>query len=170
MASEVFRKAHQAAAAILFFDEIDALASTRCGVIQRCVADRVVSQFLAELDGVEELNGVLILGATNRPDSLDPALLRPGRFDEIVEIGGPDQADRAMIAAVHLRDKPLAAEVNIDEVAARTDGYSGAEISSLCRKAGLNAVRRAVAQLGTGKRSIVRLEAEDFETAFAEEA
>ena len=168
---DVFRKARQAAPAILFFDELDALASTRGAALSSdAVAERVLSQFLTELDGIEELKGVLVLGATNRLDRLDPALLRPGRFDEIVEIGAPDQAERAMIAAVHLRGKPLAPEVNIEEVAARTDGYSGAEISSLCRKAGLNAVRRAVAQLGTGKRSILRLEAEDFETAFAQEA
>ena len=128
------------------------------------------SQFLTELDGIEELKGVLVLGATNRLDRLDPALLRPGRFDEIVEIGAPSQSDRAMIVAVHLRDKPLAPEVKVEEMAARTEDYSGAEIASLCRRAGLNAVRRAVADLESGIRSTLRLEAEDFETAFTEEA
>jgi transitional endoplasmic reticulum ATPase len=168
---DVFRKARQAAPAILFFDEIDALASTRgAGWSSDAVAERVLSQFLTELDGIEELKGVLVLGATNRLDRLDPALLRPGRFDEIIQIAPPDRAGREDILKVHLRDKPLAPEVVIDGLAARTDGWSGAELASLCRRAGLNAVRRAVVKLRAGGSPEIRLKANDFETVFAQKS
>lgn len=164
---DIFHKARQAAPAILFFDEIDGLAPKRgAGLSTDPVAERVLSQFLSELDGVEELRNVLVLGATNRRDRLDPALLRPGRFDEIVEIESASEADRREILAVHLRGKLLAEEIDVADLARRTDGYSGAEIASLCRGAGLNAVRRAVAQLSAGKPGAVRVEQADFEAAF----
>jgi transitional endoplasmic reticulum ATPase len=143
---EVFRKAKQAAPCILFFDEIDALIPVRgSGQSDSPVTDRVLSQFLAELDGIEELKGVLVLAATNRPDRLDPAVLRPGRFDEVVDIPPPDAPSRREIFAVHLRDKPLAPKTKIDDLVARTEGFSGATIASLCNLAALIAVRRAVA-------------------------
>lgn len=143
---DMFRKAKQAAPCIIFFDEIDALVPARdSGGSDAHVAERVLSQFLAELDGVEELKGVLMLGATNRLDMLDPAILRPGRFDEIVEIPLPDQQNRCQIFEVHLRNKPLAPGVNIDNLAAATEEFSGAEIQGICTKAALRAVRRAVA-------------------------
>ena len=119
------------------------------------VAERVLSQFLTELDGIEELKGVLVLGATNRLDLLDPAVLRPGRFDEIVEIPLPDEEDRREIFEVHLRGKPLAQGISAEGLAARTEGFSGAEIAAVCNKAALAAVRRAVAaemaQEGAGR-------------------
>jgi len=142
---EVFRKAKQAAPCIVFFDEIDALVPTRGGGDDSHVTERVIGQFLAELDGVEELNGVLILGATNRPDILDPALLRPGRFDLQLEIGLPDLAARKEILQIGLRDKPLAGEISIDELAEQSEGLNGAEIRSICTRAAWAAIRQALA-------------------------
>src|SRR5208283_5102577 len=108
------------------------------------VAERVLSQFLAELDGVEELKGVLVLGATNRSDLLDPAILRPGRFDEVVEIPLPDVSERSEIFAIHLQNKPLGPGISFKNLASRSEGFSGADISSACNRAARQAVRRAV--------------------------
>ena len=142
---EVFRKARQASPCIIFFDEIDALIPVRGSASSDShVTERVLSQFLAELDGIEDLKGVLILGATNRPDILDPAVLRPGRFDEIVEIPIPDEKDRREILKVHLRDKPLAKGIRVENIASKTKGYSGAELSAVCIRAAQRAIRRAV--------------------------
>jgi transitional endoplasmic reticulum ATPase len=149
---EVFRKARQASPCILFFDETDALLPIRSsGSSDSHVAERVLSQFLAELDGVEELKGVLVLGATNRLDMLDPAILRPGRFDEVVEISMPDEKERRAIFEVHLREKPTAKRCNLQKLAAKTEGFSGAEIAGVCHKASLAAVRRVVAAAGAEK-------------------
>ncbi|MBI5114940.1 CDC48 family AAA ATPase [Candidatus Poribacteria bacterium] len=146
---EVFHKARQAAPCIVFFDEIDSLIPARGGLSSDShVSERVLSQFLAELDGIEELKGVLVLGATNRADLLDYAVLRPGRFDEVVEIPLPDEKERCEIFEVHLRGKPLDAEVDAKQLAAMTDGLSGADIFGICHKAALEAVRRAVAKIG----------------------
>jgi transitional endoplasmic reticulum ATPase len=143
---ETFRTARQAAPCIIFLDETEALLPARgAGGSDSHVSERVLSQFLAELDGIEELKGVVVLGATNRLDLIDPAVLRPGRFDEIVEIPLADEEDRREIFAVHLKGKPLAPGIHIEELAARTEGLSGAEIASICNKAALAAVRRAVA-------------------------
>ena len=143
---EVFRKARQAAPCIVFFDEIEALVPVRSRVASDShVAERVLSQFLGEFDGIEDLKGVLVLGATNRLDMLDPAVLRPGRFDEVVEIPVPDDNDRREILEVHLRNKPLAPEIDLGHLTTRMEGYSGAEIASVCNRAALKAVRRAVA-------------------------
>ena len=142
---DVFRKARQAAPCIVFFDEIDALMPARGGAVSDSpVTDRVLSQFLTELDGVEEIKGVLVLGATNRLDRLDPAILRPGRFDEVVEIPLPDEPERREIFEVHLRGKPMAQNVKISALAAKTKEFSGAHIASVCNLAALRAVRRAV--------------------------
>ena len=142
---EIFSKARQAAPCIIFFDEIDALIPTRdTAVSDSHVASRVLSQFLAELDGIEELKGILVLGATNRPDMIDPAMLRPGRFDRILEIPSPDCSGRKEILAVHLRNKPLAEEMDLDQLAAQTDGFSGADLAAVCHRAALEAVRRVV--------------------------
>jgi transitional endoplasmic reticulum ATPase len=142
---EVFRKARQAAPCIVFFDEIDSLLPRRsAGGTDSHVAERVLSQFLAELDGVEELKGVLVLGATNRLDMLDPAVLRPGRFDEIVEIPMPEEEERKEIFRVHLQGKPLEGRVRLSKLAASTEGFTGADIASVCHRAALKAVRRAV--------------------------
>jgi transitional endoplasmic reticulum ATPase len=142
---EVFKKARQAAPCIMFFDEIDALVPTRSAAGgDSHVAERALSQFLAEFDGIDELKGVLVLGATNRVDMLDAAVLRPGRFDEIIEIQLPDREDREAIFAVHLRKKPLEPGIDPRELAELTEGFSGAEIASVCNRAALMAVRRAV--------------------------
>ncbi|MGO8705056.1 MAG: CDC48 family AAA ATPase [Candidatus Brocadiia bacterium] len=139
---DVFRKARQAAACILFFDEIDALVPVRgsAGTDSR-VTERVIGQFLTEMDGVEELEGVLVLAATNRPDLIDPALLRPGRFDIVLEIPPLDCDGRREIFQIGLRGKPLAPDVRADELAAQSDGFTGAEIRAVCRRASLDAVR-----------------------------
>ena len=134
---EVFHKARQAAPCIVFFDEIDAMASTRAGDGHQDagVGGRVLSQLLTELDGIEELKGVLVLAATNRRDLLDPALLRPGRFDIQIELPLPDPAAREKIFQVHFRDRPLAADVTARWLAEKTEGFSGAEIESVCHGA-----------------------------------
>ena len=134
---EVFHKARQAAPCIVFFDEIDALASTRAsgGHQDAGVGGRVLSQLLTELDGIEELKGVLVLAATNRRDLLDPALLRPGRFDLQIELPLPDRAAREKIFQVHMRDRPITADVTAAWLAQQTQGFSGAEIEAVCRRA-----------------------------------
>jgi transitional endoplasmic reticulum ATPase len=165
---DIFRKARQAAPCIIFFDEIDALVPSRsAGGSDSHTSERVLSQFLTELDGVEELRGVLVLGATNRLDMLDPAIIRPGRFDEIVEIPLPDEASRADIFRIQLRNKPLGVEVGVQDLAARTDGCSGADISSLCHQAALRAIRRAVhaGEGPVGSHIKVSIEAADLEAA-----
>jgi len=142
---EVFRKAKQAAPCIIFFDEIDAMAPGRTGGgSDSHVSERIISQFLTELDGAEELEDVLVLGATNRPDLLDPALRRPGRFDMTFEIPSPSRDDRKEIFNIGLRGKPLAEDVCSDELAASTDGFTGADIRGVCNRAALEAIRECV--------------------------
>jgi transitional endoplasmic reticulum ATPase len=168
---DMFRKAKQAAPCIIFFDEVDALVPARgAGGGDAHVADRVLSQFLTELDGVEELKGVLMLGATNRQDMLDPAILRPGRFDQIVEIPLPDEQGRRQIFEVHLRHKPLAPGIDIGELAAATVEFSGAEIQGVCVAAALSAVRRAVAAKIAKPEAavVVRIKASDLEAELQE--
>jgi transitional endoplasmic reticulum ATPase len=168
---EVFHKARQAAPCIIFFDELDALVPSRGGgSMDSHVAERVLGQFLVELDGVEELKGVLILGATNRADLLDPALLRPGRFDEVVEIPLPDKAGRTEIFSIHLKSKPLGKGILVKDLATQTDGFSGADICSVCTRAARRAVRRAVeAEEKSPAESIpVTIEAGDLKAALEE--
>ncbi|HUV07654.1 MAG TPA: CDC48 family AAA ATPase [Spirochaetia bacterium] len=142
---EMFRKARQAAPCIIFFDEIDALIPVRsAGSSDSHVAERVLSQFLSELDGIEELKGVLVLGATNRPDMIDPAMLRPGRFDDEVETPIPDEKARKEIFEIHLRNKPCSQKINSNDLASRTEGFSGADIAGVCHKAAFKALRRVV--------------------------
>jgi transitional endoplasmic reticulum ATPase len=146
---EVFRKAKQAAPCIVFFDEIDAIVPARgSGVTDSHVAERVVSQFLSELDGVEELSNVLILGATNRLDIVDPALLRPGRFDLILEIPLPDLEGRKEIFEIGLRGKPISKDVRAKDLAIKTEGFTGADIQAVCRRAAMEAFREAIGQVG----------------------
>jgi transitional endoplasmic reticulum ATPase len=174
---DVFRMAKQAAPCIIFLDELDALMPARGGAVSDTpVTDRVLSQFLAEMDGIEELKGVLVLGATNRLDRLDPAVLRPGRFDDVVEIPLSKEPERREIFEVHLRGKPVAANVNISELAARSEGFSGAQIAWVCNLAALRAVRRAVGKasgsdngkppLATESKALI--EPEDLAAALAE--
>jgi len=144
---EVFRKAKQAAPCLVFFDEIDALVPRRgSGASDAGVSERVVGQFLAELDGVEKLTGVLVLAATNRPDMVDPALLRPGRFDVVVEIPLPNQLERLAILQVQVRGKPLAKEVALETIATNTEGLTGADLGAICQHAALNAIRERIGQ------------------------
>jgi len=138
---EVFKKARQAAPCILFFDEIESLVPKRGQVMGDQVTERVVTQFLTALDGIEELKGVLVLASTNRPDLIDPAILRPGRFDFVLEIPKPDAQAREEIFKVHTRDKPLARNVRLESLAAETEGLVGADIASICQKASLLAIR-----------------------------
>jgi transitional endoplasmic reticulum ATPase len=129
----------------VFFDEVDALVPQRGGGSSESpVSDRVVGQFLTELDGIEKLTGVLILAATNRPDMIDPALLRPGRFDVKVVIPPPDARERLAILKVHTRKKRLAKGLSIEELIPRTEGLSGADLAAICQNASLNAVRERV--------------------------
>jgi len=142
---EVFRKAKQAAPCIVFFDEIDAIVPARgSGAGDSHVAERVVSQFLSELDGVEELGQVLILGATNRLDIVDPALLRPGRFDLILEIPLPDLGGRKEIFEIGLRGKPISKDVRAKDLAIKTEGFTGADIQAVCRRAAMEAFREVI--------------------------
>jgi len=138
---EVFKKAKQASPCIVFFDEIDSLTPCRGTGGDSHVTERVVSQFLSEMDGIEELKGVVVLAATNRIDILDPALLRSGRFDVQMEIPMPDREARHAIFLVHTRDKPLAPDVDLAELAARTEGIVGADIEGICRQAAMLAIR-----------------------------
>ncbi|HCU91466.1 MAG TPA: AAA family ATPase [Actinobacteria bacterium] len=155
---EVFKKARQAAPCIVFLDEIDALAPRRgSGGGESHVSERVVSQFLTELDGIEELRGVIILAATNRADIIDPALLRPGRFDIQIEVAAPDEATRRAILGVHTRNRPLAGDVDLDSLAADTEGLVGADLAGLCREATMNAARRFISQGKTTDKDLVRL-------------
>jgi transitional endoplasmic reticulum ATPase len=145
---EVFRKGRQAAPCILFFDEIDALAPLRGGAGGNQVTERVVSQLLTEMDGIEDLKGVMVLAATNRLDRLDPALLRPGRFDSLVELPIPDREARLAILHVHTRDMPLAKDIDLGDLAAETEGLVGADIEGLCRGAAMVAIRELLALTG----------------------
>ena len=139
---EVFRKAKQAAPTVIFFDEIDAIASARSGNdTDSGVTKRVVNQLLTEMDGLEELEDVAIIAATNRPDILDAGLMRPGRFDRHIQVKEPDEEARLAIFEVHTKDMPLAKDVDLKKLAKQTDGYVGADIESVCREAAMLTLR-----------------------------
>src|SRR6188472_3579164 len=132
---EIFRRARQAAPCVVFFDEIDSIAPTRGMGGDSMVTERVVSQLLTELDGIQELSGVVVIAATNRADMIDPALLRPGRFDKIVFVPMPDKAARQKILEIHSKDKPIGPDVDLAKVAELTEGFSGADTSSVANTA-----------------------------------
>ena len=139
---EVFRKAKQAAPTVIFFDEIDAIASARSGNdTDSGVTKRVVNQLLTEMDGLEELEDVAIIAATNRPDILDAGLMRPGRFDRHIQVKEPDEEARLAIFKVHTKDMPLAKDVDLNKLAKNTDGYVGADIEAVCREAAMLTLR-----------------------------
>jgi len=140
---EIFRKARQAAPTVVFIDEIDAIAPRRGTDVNR-VTDRLINQLLTEMDGIQENSGVVIIGATNRPDIIDPALLRPGRFDRLILVPAPDEKARLEIFRVHTRKVPLAEDVNLEELTKRTEGYTGADIEAAVREAAMLAMRRAL--------------------------
>ena len=139
---DVFRRAKQVAPAIIFFDEIDALVPRRGMNQSDNVSERVVSQLLAEISGLEDLHDVVVVAATNRPDIVDPALLRPGRFDRHILVPTPDEKSRLAILNVHTHDMPLANDIDLKRMAKDTPGYSGADLEALIREAGLNAMRK----------------------------
>jgi transitional endoplasmic reticulum ATPase len=147
--ARMFHRARQVAPTIIFLDEIDSLAPARTGGAGggSQVTDRVVNTLLAEMDGLEEMQSVVVIGATNRPTFMDPALLRPGRFDELVYVTVPDEGGRRRILAIHTAKMPLASDVDLDDVAARTDRFTGADLEDVVRRAGLFALREGDADV-----------------------
>ena len=142
---EVFRKARMASPAVIFFDEFDSLVPGRgMGYADSGVTERVISQLLTELDGLVTLEDVVIIAATNRPDIVDPAILRPGRFDRLIYVPEPDNDSRLAIFKIYTKGMPLAKDVNLSQLVMVTKKYSGADIEALCREAGLNALRRDI--------------------------
>ncbi|ERG95398.1 CDC48 family AAA ATPase [Haloquadratum walsbyi] len=138
---QTFRKARQVSPTVIFFDELDSLAPSRGGGTGNNVSERVVNQLLTELDGLEENGNVMVIAATNRPDMIDPALIRSGRFDRLVLIGQPDEEGREQILKIHTRESPLAPDVSLREIAEITDGYVGSDLESVAREAAIEALR-----------------------------
>ena len=138
---EVFKKAKQSAPAVVFLDEIDAIAPRRGYYSDSGVTERIVNQILTSMDGIENLEGVVVIGATNRPDIIDPALLRPGRFDRLIYIPPPDRETRLKILQIHTRNMPLDSDVDLKKIAERMENYVGADIENVCREAGMFAIR-----------------------------
>ncbi|WP_277555200.1 CDC48 family AAA ATPase [Halobaculum limi] len=138
---QTFRKARQVSPTIIFFDELDSLAPSRGQEMGNNVSERVVNQLLTELDGLEEMGNVMVIGATNRPDMIDPALIRSGRFDRLVMIGQPSEEGREQILKIHTGDTPLGTDVSLRELAERTDGYVGSDLESIAREAAIQALR-----------------------------
>jgi transitional endoplasmic reticulum ATPase len=165
---EIFRKARQAAPCVIFFDEVDALAPRRTsGAADGHAGERIVAQLLCEMDGIEILEGVLVLAATNRLDILDPALLRPGRFDTLIGVGAPNEEERLAIVRVHTRAMPLAPDVDLVELARRTAGLSGAEIEKTARESALNAVREFLAFGSEAGPGVLQIASRHFDQALA---
>jgi transitional endoplasmic reticulum ATPase len=159
--ARLFNRARQVAPTIIFIDELDSLVPMRGGGLgEPQVTERVVNTILSEMDGLEELQNVVVIGATNRPTLIDPALLRPGRFDELIYVGTPDTAGRRRILAIHTRNMPLAEDVDLEKIAQRTERFTGADLEDLVRRAGLTALRRG---LDSGKVTMA-----DFEVALNE--
>jgi len=168
---ETFRKARQAAPTIIFFDEIDSMVPTRGTAFDSGVTERMVSQILTEIDGLEELKNVVVVAATNRPDMVDPALLRPGRLERFIYIRPPDLKEREIIFNIHLKGKPLASGIDIKELAKKTQGYVGADIEAICHEAAIIALRDWIKpgmDRETVKKEVsnVRIREEHFEKAF----
>ncbi len=143
--ARLFARARQVAPTIVFIDELDSLVPARGGGMgEPQVTERVVNTILAEMDGLEELNNVVVIGATNRPNLIDPALLRPGRLDELIYVGTPDTPGRRRILKIHTAEMPLADDVDLDSFAERTDRFTGADLEDLVRRAGMTALRRGL--------------------------
>ncbi len=160
---EIFRKARQAAPCVIFFDELDSIAPRRRGSEgDSHVTERVISQILTELDGLEDLKGVVVIGATNRPDIIDEALLRPGRFDRILEVHAPDKEARKHIFQIHTKKKPLESDVNLDKLVEMTEGMTGADIAALVNAAAMSAIKEHIRQRSGSK---LRISMRHFETA-----
>src|SRR3989441_69956 len=168
MVRETFRKAKTAAPCIIFFDEVDAITPVRGGMEDSQVTERVISQILTEMDGLEELHNVTVIAATNRMDLVDPALLRPGRFDRHIYIAPPDLATRKAILKIHARRKPLGKDVDLDDIARRTDRYTGAELAAVCNEAAMLAIRETATKypdLDEATLKKVTIEKRHFEAA-----
>ncbi|MDB5682072.1 MAG: family ATPase, partial [Sphingomonas bacterium] len=143
--ARLFARVRQVAPCIIFIDELYSLVPARGGGMgEPQVTERVVNTILSEMDGLEELQSVVVIGATNRPNLIDPALLRPGRFDELIYVGVPDQKGRRRILAIQTAKMPLADDVDLDSMAARTDRFTGADLEDLTRRAGLIALRKSL--------------------------
>lgn len=158
---EVFRKARQAAPCVVFFDELDAIAPRRGSEGDAHVTERVISQMLTEMDGLEDLKGVVVIGATNRPDIIDEALLRPGRFDRILEVPPPDKEARKQIFEIHMKKKPLDSDVKLDKLVELTESMTGADIAAIVNAAAMTAIKEHVSKK-TGK---LKLSMKHFEVA-----
>ncbi len=141
---EIFRKAKQVAPCIIFFDEIDSLAPRRGTGMGSHVMENIVSQILVEMSGLEELHNISIIAATNRPDILDPALLRPGRFERLIFVPPPDEKSRLEVLKMYTKNMPLVKEIDLKELSSRLEGYTGADIEALCREAGITALREDI--------------------------
>jgi len=150
---KLFAEAQENAPSIIFLDEIDAIAPKREEVVGE-VEKRMVSQLLTIMDGLKARGEVIVIGATNRPDTIDPALRRPGRFDREIEIGVPDRKDREEIMNIHVRNMPLGKDVNVAELAAVTHGYTGADLSLLCKEAAIKALRRVLPAINIQEETI----------------
>ena len=167
---ETFRKARQASPCVIFMDEIDSIAPERGkgNGGDDGVTERVISQMLTEMDGLESLNNVVVIAATNRPDIMDPALLRPGRFDKSIYIGAPDEESRRAIFGIHTKNRPMAEDVDLRELAKDTEGCTGADIAAICNEAVMNAVRRLIAKGGQPTDEDIqgcKVERQDFDSA-----
>lgn len=143
---QIFKKAKQAAPTIVFIDEIDAISTMRGLEVGSRVGERVLNQLLTEMDGMEELHSVIVIAATNRPDMLDPALLRPGRFDKLLLVPAPDEEARLEIFKVHTKNMPLDESVDLQKLVKQTNGYAGADIEGVCREAGMLAIRESLVE------------------------
>lgn len=151
---DVFDKARQSAPCILFFDELDSIAKSRGGNIGDAggAADRVINQLLTEMDGMGGKKNVIIIGATNRPDVIDPAIMRPGRLDQLIYVGLPDKASRKSVFKAVLRKTPIADDISLDALADATHGYSGADITEICQTACKHAIREAISAMAARER------------------
>jgi transitional endoplasmic reticulum ATPase len=159
--ARLFARARQVSPCVIFIDELDSLVPARGGGLGEPQAtERVVNTILAEMDGLEELQSVIVIGATNRPNLVDPALLRPGRFDELVYVGVPDADGRRRILAIQTAKMPLADDVDLDSLAGRAERFTGADLEDLVRRAGLVALRRSL--------DAERVTMADFEEAFGQ--
>ena len=168
---EVFRKARQAAPCIVFFDEIDSIVPPRGRGLGSNVTERVVSQILTELDGLDSLKDVVVVAATNRPDMVDPALMRPGRIDRILYIPNPDKEAREAILAIHTRGMPLAEEIDMDKLAEQMENYSGADIAATCQAASQIAIHEHLEKYSDPEEAMeqkdeLKVEMEHFRQAF----
>ena len=160
---EIFKKAKQVSPTIIFFDEFDSISKSRGSGIGESSSEKVVNQLLTELDGVENLENVMIIAATNRKDLIDPALLRPGRIDSHVKLVFPDEDTRKEIFRVHTKDMPLQKDIDLEKMSKDLEGFSGAEIEAICRNAGINAIKRNYLLKDLEKLKITK---EDFDKAY----